>query len=121
MIQLKRVYDPIAPEDGNRFLVDRIWPRGIKRKNLALDAWLKDVAPSDNLRDWFAHDPAKWDEFCRRYFAELDGKPEAWQVILDTSLQGNATLLFGAKDIRHNNAIALKLYLEARHSLELEQ
>jgi uncharacterized protein YeaO (DUF488 family) len=121
MIQLKRVYDPIAPEDGHRFLVDRIWPRGIKRKNLALDAWLKDVAPSDNLRNWFAHDPGKWDEFCRRYFTELDGKPDTWQVILDTSLQGNVTLLFGAKDIRHNNAAALKLYIEALHSSEGEQ
>jgi uncharacterized protein YeaO (DUF488 family) len=89
--------------------------------NLALDAWLKDVAPSDNLRNWFAHDPAKWDEFCRRYFAELDSKPEIWQGILDTSLQGNVTLLFGAKDIWHNNALALKLYLEARLSVEGEQ
>jgi uncharacterized protein YeaO (DUF488 family) len=121
MIQLKRVYDPIAPVDGHRFLVDRIWPRGIKRMNLALDTWLKDVAPSDILRNWFAHDPAKWDEFCRRYFAELDSKPEIWQGILDTSLQGNVTLLFGAKDVRHNNAVALKLYLEARHPSKLEQ
>lgn len=115
MIQIKRVYDPIALEDGHRFLVDRIWPRGIKRENLALDAWLKDVAPSDSLRNWFAHDPAKWDKFCRLYFAELDGKPETWRIIVDTTRQGIVTLLYGARDIRHNNAVALKLYLEAHH------
>jgi uncharacterized protein YeaO (DUF488 family) len=121
MIQLKRVYDPVVPEDGHRFLVDHLWPRGIKRENLDLDAWLKDVAPSDNLRNWFGHDPARWDGFCRRYFAELDGKPETWRIILDTARPRNVTLLFGARDIQHNNAVALKLYLEARHSSEGEK
>jgi uncharacterized protein YeaO (DUF488 family) len=121
MIQLKRVYDPIAPEDGRRFLDDRLWPRGIKRENLALEAWIKEVAPSDNLRNWFAHDPAKGDGFCRRYFAELDDKPEIWRIFPDTAHQGNITLLFGAKDIRHDNAVALKLYLKAPHSPEGKQ
>jgi len=120
MIQLKRVYDPIAPEDGHRFLVDRIWPRGIKRENLAFDAWLKDVAPSDILRNWFSHNLAKWDGFCHRYFSELAGKLETWQIILDTAHQGNVTLLFSARDIEHNNAAALKLFLEARHSTKGE-
>jgi uncharacterized protein YeaO (DUF488 family) len=113
MIQIKRVYDPVAPEDGYRFLVDRLWPRGIKIESLALYTWIKDVAPSDSLRNWYAHDPVKWDEFCRRYFAELDGKPETWQVILDTAGQGNVTLLFSSKEVKLNNAVALKQYLEA--------
>jgi uncharacterized protein YeaO (DUF488 family) len=118
MIQLKRVYDPIAPEDGRRFLVDRLWPRGVKKGELALDAWMKDVAPSEDLRKWFAHDPTKWDGFCLRYFSELDARPETWRIILDEVHRGNVTLLFSAKYIQHNNAVALKLYFQARHLLE---
>lgn len=112
MILIKRAYDPPVPEDGTRFLVDRIWPRGIKREALKLDAWLKDVAPSDNLRRWFGHDAAKWAEFQKRYFAELDDRHESWQPILIAASQGRVTLLYGAKDIEHNNAVALKAYLE---------
>jgi uncharacterized protein YeaO (DUF488 family) len=112
MILTKRAYDPPILDDGVRFLVDRLWPRGIKREEMKLDGWLKDVAPSDTLRRWFGHDPVKWDEFSQRYFAELDGKPEAWQPILQAARQGNVTLLFGARDIEHNNAAALKAYLE---------
>ena len=115
MLQIKRVYAPAVPQDGHRFLVDRVWPRGVKREALALDAWLKDVAPSADLRKWFAHDPEKWDEFCRRYFVELDAKPQTWQVIVDTARQGRVTLLYGARELQHNNAVALKLYLEAHH------
>jgi uncharacterized protein YeaO (DUF488 family) len=112
MIRIKRVYDPVSPDDGHRFLVDRLWPRGIKKEKLALNAWLKEVAPSDTLRRWYAHDPAKWDEFCRRYFTELDGVPEFWQIILDTANKDHVTLLFSSKEIKRNNAAALKRYLE---------
>lgn len=112
MIQLKRAYDPPASEDGSRFLVDRLWPRGARRKHLKLEAWLKDVAPGDDLRRWFGHDPAKWEAFRQRYFAELDDKPEAWQPILEAAREGDITLVYSARDTEHNNAVALKAYLE---------
>jgi uncharacterized protein YeaO (DUF488 family) len=115
MIRIKRVYDPVEPQDGRRFLVDRLWPRGIKKEKLALDAWLKEVAPSDDLRNWYGHDPVKWDEFRRRYFSELDGKQPTWGIILDAVAQGNVTLLFSSKELKINNAVALKLFLEAHH------
>lgn len=118
VIQVKRVYDPPVLEDGTRFLVERLWPRGLKKEALRLDGWLKDVAPSDKLRRWFAHDPAKWNEFWHRYFAELDGKPEAWRPILQAACQGNVTLLFSARDTEHNNAVALKAYLEKQLAAE---
>lgn len=114
MIWVKRVYEPPAPEDGKRFLVDRLWPRGIKKEGLQLDAWLKEVSPSDELRRWFGHDPEQWEEFQRRYFAELDARPEAWWLLLEAARQGNVTLLFSAKDTEHNNAVALQRYLQAR-------
>ena len=112
MILVKRAYDHPGPDGSTRILVDRLWPRSIKRETLKLDGWQRDVAPSDSLRRWFGHDPVKWDEFCQRYFAELDGKPEAWEPILKLARQGNVTLLFGARDIEHNNAVALKAYLD---------
>jgi len=112
MIKVKRVYEPPAPDDGKRFLVDRLWPRGVKKEALRLDGWLKDVAPSDGLRKWFGHDPAKWDEFRRRYFAELEAKPEAWEPLLEAARAGDVTLLFSARDEAHNNAVALKAFLE---------
>jgi len=112
MIQIKRVYEPVAPRDGQRFLVDRLWPRGIKKDKLALTAWLKDAAPGNDLRQWYAHDPSKWDEFCRRYFADLDANPGIWQVIAEAAAQGDITLLFSSKELKLNNATALKLYLE---------
>jgi uncharacterized protein YeaO (DUF488 family) len=123
MLSVKRVYDPPAHADGARFLVERLWPRGMKKEALAMKAWLKDVAPSDALRRWFAHDPAKWDEFRRRYFAELKGREDALRPILEASAHGNVTLLYSAHDTEHNNALALKEYVErirgnaaARHS-----
>lgn len=79
MIRLKRAYDDVGQEDGLRFVVDRVWPRGVKKEALALDGWLRDVAPSDELRRWFGHEPERWDEFVRRYHTELDAKPDAWQ------------------------------------------
>ncbi len=111
MIQTKRVYDPPEPGDGTRLLVERLWPRGMKKEALKLDAWLKDVAPSAELRRWFGHDPAKWEEFRRRYFAELDGKPEGLPSIREAAHRGNVTLLYSARDTEHNSAVALKAYL----------
>ena len=114
MIRVKRVYEPPAAEDGRRFLVERLWPRGVRRDALLLDGWLREVAPSDGLRRWFGHDPAKWDEFRRRYAAELDERPESWRPLLEAARQGPITLLFSARDTEHNNAVALKAYLESK-------
>lgn len=112
MIYIKRAYEPAQPEDGKRYLVDRLWPRGLKREALRLDGWLPETAPSDALRRWFAHDPARWDEFQTRYFAELDAKPQAWQPLMEAAQQGDVTLVYAARDSLHNNAVALKRYLE---------
>ena len=112
MIATKRIYAPPAPEDGSRFLVERLWPRGMKKEELKMDGWLKDVAPGDSLRRWFGHDPEKWDEFRKRYFAELETRPEAVRPLLDAARGGKVTLLFSSRDERHNNAVALKSYLE---------
>ena len=112
MIQILRAYDSDGTETGKCFLVDRLWPRGVRKDALKLDGWLKEAAPSDALRGWFGHDPEKWAEFQKRYSDELDGKPEAWQPILEAAQQGNVLLLYGAKDVEHNNAVALKAYLE---------
>ncbi|MCC6394412.1 MAG: DUF488 domain-containing protein [Bryobacterales bacterium] len=113
MITLKRVYEKAGPEDGTRFLVERLWPRGVRKTDLRLDAWLKDVAPSDSLRRWFAHDPEKWPEFQRRYHAELERHPEGWEPIRDASLRGPVTLVYSSHDTEHNNAVALKEYLQS--------
>jgi uncharacterized protein YeaO (DUF488 family) len=113
MIALKRAYEKAAPEDGVRFLVERLWPRGIKKTDLKMDAWLKDVAPSDALRRWFSHDPKKWPEFGQRYFAELDSHPEALQPIRSAARHGRVTLVYSSHDTEHNNAVALKEYLQA--------
>lgn len=113
MIRVRRVYESPAPDDGARFLVDRLWPRGVTKESLRLDGWLKDVAPSDTLRRWFGHDPARWDEFQRRYRDEMSGRPEAWRPIVEAARRGDVTLLFGARDADHNNAVALKVYLDA--------
>jgi uncharacterized protein YeaO (DUF488 family) len=113
-IDLKRAYDPPAKSDGRRILVDRIWPRGIAKDDLRIDAWLKDLAPSTELRKWFGHDPAKWDEFKKRYAGELAQRPEALEELLEKARAGHVTLVFGAKDIEHNNAVALREILERR-------
>ena len=114
MIRTKRVYELPAEDDGTRFLVERLWPRGMKKESLHMDAWLKDVAPSDALRRWFGHDPAKWAEFRDRYFAELEAAPEAIQPIVEAVRHGDVTLLYSAHDTEHNNAAALKEYLSQR-------
>ena len=112
MIVTKRVYSPAAPDDGARFLVERLWPRGIKKEALQLDGWLKDAAPSHELRRWFGHDPAKWNEFRQRYYAELDSGSNAVQLLLEAARHGKVSLLFSSRDEEHNNAVALKSYLE---------
>ena len=114
MIKLKRVYEPAASSDGSRFLVERLWPRGVKRTALRIDAWLKDVAPSTNLRRWFRHDPKKWDEFQRRYRRELDANPEVWRSLRKATEHGTVTLVYSSHDSEHNNAVALKKYLEEK-------
>jgi uncharacterized protein YeaO (DUF488 family) len=111
MIYVKRVYEPADGHDGARFLVDRLWPRGLKKEALRADTWIKAVSPSDALRHWFGHDPQKWKEFQRRYFAQLDGQPEAWQPLAHAAQAGDITLLFSARDTEHNNALALRAYL----------
>jgi uncharacterized protein YeaO (DUF488 family) len=112
MLQLKRVYDPLSAQDGYRVLVDRLWPRGLKREAARIDAWLKDVAPSDELRRWFGHDPARWEEFQARYIRELMAQELVWQELLQPARKGRVTLLYAAKDVHRNNAVALKSFLE---------
>jgi uncharacterized protein YeaO (DUF488 family) len=113
MIRVKRVYEPPEPGDGTRILVERLWPRGVRKDELALDGWLKQVAPSTELRRWFGHDPARWEEFQRRYAAELSAHSDACDTIRGAAAKGVVTLLFSARDVVHNNAVALKSYLEA--------
>ncbi|MCC6175952.1 MAG: DUF488 domain-containing protein [Chloroflexi bacterium] len=114
MIAVKRVYDPDESSDGTRFLVERLWPRGIRKADLRIDAWLKDVGPSTELRHWFNHDPARWNEFRKRYAAELEEHPDTWERIVQADESGTVTLLYSAHDTEHNNAVALKEYLDAR-------
>ena len=118
MIQTKRVYEPPARGDGTRFLVERLWPRGMKKEELDAQAWLKDAAPSTELRQWFAHDPNKWREVKRKYFAELSKEPQAWEPILQAARKGNVTLLYSAHDTAHNNAVALKEYFDKKLAKE---
>jgi uncharacterized protein YeaO (DUF488 family) len=113
MIKLKRAYDSPDKEDGFRVLIDRIWPRGVKKEDLALDLWLKEIAPSSSLRKWFGHDPKKWPEFCQRYEAELTEKGDITRFLKEKSDHGSLTLVFSAHDAEHNNAVALKKYLES--------
>lgn len=110
-ISIRRAYDPPGTGEGQRVLVDRLWPRGLSHERLGADLWLKDIAPSDELRHWFGHDPAKWDEFRRRYIAELDANPEPVRQLRALAGQGPLTLLFAAHDAQHNNAVALRDYL----------
>lgn len=113
MIKLKRAYEPAARDDGTRFLVERLWPRGVKKTTLRLDAWLKDVAPSTELRQWFGHDPAKWPEFQRRYRAELGANAEALEPIMKAARRGRVTLVYSSHDQEHNNAVVLKALLSS--------
>ncbi len=111
-MNLKRVYEPAARGDGARFLVERLWPRGVSKEAAKLDGWLKEAAPSDTLRKWYGHDPKKWDEFRRRYFAELAQAPERLAPLREAAKKGVVTLVFAAKDPELSNARALKEYLQ---------
>lgn len=113
-LRVKRVYEPPTSSDGFRVLVDRLWPRGVNKAALRLDAWLKEAAPSGALRRWFAHDPRKWREFRERYFEELDAKAEALKPLVEAARREPVTLVYGARDTEHNNAMALRDYLVAR-------
>lgn len=112
MIKLKRIYEPAAPEDGCRVLIERLWPRGISKERAALDLWLKEVAPSPELRTWFGHDPAKWLEFRKRYSAELEANDAAVERLRELAHKGVVTFVYAARDTEHNAAIALKDFLD---------
>jgi uncharacterized protein YeaO (DUF488 family) len=110
-IRIKRVYHPASPDDGQRILVDRLWPRGLSKAAANLTLWLKAISPSEDLRKWFGHDPALWPEFHRRYTAELDTNPAATAELRDLLQTGPVTLLYAAHDAEHNNAVVLADYL----------
>jgi uncharacterized protein YeaO (DUF488 family) len=113
-INLKRAYDPPAEDDGCRVLVDRVWPRGVTKGELKIEAWLKDLAPSTELRKWFGHDPERWDDFKERYARELERHPDMLEQLVEKAKAGRVTLVFGARDTEHNNAVALREQLERR-------
>lgn len=114
MIELKRAYEAASRQDGKRLLVERLWPRGVKKQSLRLDGWLRDVAPSAGLRRWFGHDPEKWQEFQRRYVRELNSNREAWEPILVAARRGRVTLVYSSHDTEHNNAVVLRRYLDTK-------
>jgi uncharacterized protein YeaO (DUF488 family) len=111
-IVVKRIYEPATKADGYRVLVDRVWPRGMKKEDAALDLWAKELAPSTALRKWFGHDPARWEAFRHRYASELDAQTSFLQPLITRAERHRVTLLFGAKDEDHNQAVALKMYLD---------
>jgi uncharacterized protein YeaO (DUF488 family) len=114
VIRLKRAYEPAASDDGQRFLVDRVWPRGVSKDELDIDGWSKEVAPSTELRKWFGHDPARWNEFRRRYREELLAHKEALEPLLQAARRGTLTLVYGARDTEHNQAVVLKQLLDEK-------
>lgn len=107
-VKLKRAYEPASQSDGRRILIDRLWPRGVKKTDAKIDVWLKDIPPSTELRKWFGHDPARWQEFQRRYTAEISQHPEQLQHLRDLAREGKITLVFSAHDETHNNAIVVR-------------
>jgi uncharacterized protein YeaO (DUF488 family) len=117
MIAVERIYDAskasTAEEKKFRILVDRLWPRGLSKEKANVDLWLNDIGPSNNLRKWFGHDPERWSEFKDRYFQELDDKKELVEVVANKAKEGDLVLLYGARDEEHNNAVALREYIEA--------
>lgn len=114
-VQIKRVYEAPDKNDGIRVLIDRLWPRGLKREDAALDAWMKDAAPTNELRKWFNHDPEKWAEFQRRYEAELRANEEAVRAISEKAGKSRLTLLYSAHDEKHNNAVVLARLIRKMH------
>ena len=113
-LAVKRVYEPPSPRDGLRVLVDRLWPRGLKKEDARLDLWARELAPSTKLRQWYQHDPEKWPEFRRRYFAEIDEHPDAVKYLVARARRGQVTLVFSSREERLNNAVALREYLKRR-------
>lgn len=111
-IVVKRVYEPATPSDGQRVLVDRVWPRGVTKEKAALTLWLKDIAPSDGLRKWFDHRPERWEEFQKRYQSELADRQEPLRELANLLEHGRVTLLYGTHEERYNNAVALAEYLK---------
>lgn len=107
-VTIKRAYDPPSPRDGTRVLVDRLWPRGVKKAEAHITQWMKEIAPSNELRKWFGHDPERWDEFRRRYKAELAGKTEVVGELRELARQGPLTLVYSARDEAHNQAVVLR-------------
>lgn len=118
MIKLKRVYEKPLKEDGFRILVERLWPRGFTKERAAINLWLKDIAPSSELRKWFGHDPARWEEFCNRYWAELIEKKELIASLKQKSKEGTVILIFSSRDEKQNSAVALKMFLETTVNLD---
>ena len=112
MLRTKRVYENPEPSDGRRILVDRLWPRGVSKEDALIDSWAKEIAPSNELRIWYQHDPEKWPEFRRRYFAELHSNPDGVEELRASLGEGAATLIFGSRETELNNASALKEFLE---------
>lgn len=110
-IRTKRIYEPQEPTDGHRLLVDRIWPRGVSKESAGLDNWMREVGPSTELRRWFGHDPSRWSEFKKRYAVELASRQDLVNEILSLSHNGPVTLLYSARDVDHNQAVALAEYL----------
>ncbi|HYY35908.1 MAG TPA: DUF488 domain-containing protein [Candidatus Binatia bacterium] len=111
-IRVKRIYDEPSKADGRRVLIDRVWPRGLTKEEAQIDDWLKEIAPSARLRKWFGHDPARWEEFKKRYAKELTDQRDRVEQLARAATKRKVTLLFGAKDVDHNNAVALKEYIE---------
>ncbi len=116
MIEIARVYDHPrkSATSGSRYLVERLWPRGMRKESLQIDGWLKEVAPSAALRKWYAHEVERWPEFRKRYLAELRANPEAWQPLLEAARRGNLTLLYSARDTEHNSALLLRDFLNSK-------
>lgn len=115
-IRLKRAYEAPGRQDGTRVLVDRLWPRGVKKVDAEIDHWLRDLAPSTELRKWYGHDPKRWPEFRRRYFLELKANPKPVRQLRELAGEGRVTLVFSSREERYNNAVALKAFLEGEHS-----
>ncbi len=108
MIKIKRIYDPVSSKDGKRIYIDRLWPRGMKKEEVKIDEWLKEISPSDTLRKWFGHDPSKYEEFKKRYIRELEKHSEVLERIRKESKRETVTLLFSAKDVEYNNATVMR-------------
>ncbi|GAB4819449.1 hypothetical protein N2152v2_006495 [Parachlorella kessleri] len=120
-LAVKRAYEHVHESDGRRVLVDRLWPRGLKKGRAQVDTWVKDAAPSTELHKWFGHNPARWGTFQERYVEELHANPQAWQPIFQEARQGKVTLLYGAKDVEHNQAVVLLKFLQQKHQQQLRQ